>query len=169
MTASAPLLRRLAAAADGYRTGAPVYVVASYVSPYDVVGVFSTRDSALRARGYDRSSAVFGPYVTSLDFDRPSAFLPMMHSRPTIYKLLDSLPQPAWWERDIDSVAITVYHRSRGTWHTVHRGLEGDAVFFSLASIDKFALPYYAQLYGPGYADSLRRSLGAYIRTSSEK
>ena len=164
---SAPLLRRLAAAADGYRTGAPVYVVASYVSPYEVVGVFSTRDSALKARGYGRSRAVFGPYVTPLDFDRPSAFLPMMHSTPTIY--FDSLPQPVWWERDVDSIAITVYHRSRGTWHKVSRGLEVDALFFSLASIDKFALPYYARLYGPAYADSVRRSLAAYIRTGSER
>jgi hypothetical protein len=132
-----------------------------------VVGVFSTKDSAERIRGQGRDRAVFGPYQTPLDFDRPSAFLPMIHAKPTIYRL--DAPEPAWSEGDIDSVAITVYHRSTRPWHTVSRGLETDAVFFSLASIDQFALPYYAQLYGPRWVDSVRRSLGSYIRAGSYK
>ncbi len=39
---SAALLRRLAAAADGYRTGLPVWVVVSTYEPYQVEGVYTT-------------------------------------------------------------------------------------------------------------------------------
>ena len=164
---SAALLRRLAAAADGYRTGAPVYVVASYEYPYTVVGVVGTRDSAalIKARAAGRYTAVFGPYVTPPDFGRASTLLLLGHIRPTVW-LNDSAP--TWREQDIDSVAVTVYHRSRGTWRKVTHGLDDDAMFFTLAAVDKFALPYYAQLYSPAYADSLRQSLGAYIRGSGE-
>jgi hypothetical protein len=165
---SASLLRRLGEAVAGYRTGSPVYVLASYRYPFNVVGVYSTRDSASAARESTPHSQVFGPYVTPLDFGRASALVPMRHVRPTIW-VFDSLPETAWQEQDVDSVAITVYHRSRRTWHTVSRGLEVDAVFFTLAAIDKFAMPYYANLYGPAYADSLRRTLGAYIRTIPER
>ncbi len=164
---SAALLRRLAAAADGYRTGEPVYVVASYEFPYTVVGVVGTRDSALiKARAYGRPAAVFGPYVTPPDFGRAPTLLLMVHVRPTVW---GNDSAPPWREQDIDSVAVTVYHRSRRTWHKVTHGLDDDAIFFTLAAIDKFVLPYYTQLYGPAYADSLRRSLGAYIRGSAEQ
>ena len=167
-TMSAQFLRRLGEAVAGYRTGEPVYVVASSRFPFEVAGVYSTRDSASAARASFPLNRVFGPFVTPLDFGQASVLAPLRHVRPTIW-MFDSLPETAWQEHDVDSVAITVYHHSRRTWHTVSRGLDVDAVFFTLAAIDKFAIPYYANLYGPAYADSLRRSVGAYIQRIPER
>src|SRR5437016_343889 len=61
---SAGLLRRLAAAADGYRTGEPVWVVASTYEPYQVEGVYPTVAEANRRSPSIRGGKVFGPYVT---------------------------------------------------------------------------------------------------------
>ncbi|MBI3975446.1 MAG: hypothetical protein HY334_03555 [Armatimonadetes bacterium] len=165
---SAGLLRRLAAAADGYRTGTPVYVVASYASPHTVVGVFESRERAQRiAREYGRTYDVFGPYVTPRDYGRPIIFLAKPHCDPTIYSCEADkwlLPKVPWAADDIDSVTITAYHRSGETWHVRSPRLQVDAVFFTLAAHDKFVFPYYAGLVGTAYADSLRQSLGAYIQ-----
>src|SRR5439155_17062144 len=45
---SAGLLRRLAAAADGYRTGEPIWIVASPAEPYSVFGAFPSFEEARR-------------------------------------------------------------------------------------------------------------------------
>src|SRR5205823_12374090 len=83
---SAGLLRRLAAAADGYRTGEPIWIVASPSEPYSVTGVYTSVDEA-RRRARSTGVQYFGPYVTPRDGARPEAFVPTRHSYPTIYML----------------------------------------------------------------------------------
>lgn len=170
--ASAGLLRRLAAAADGYRTGRPVWVVASDMEPYAVSGVFQHEDSAISAQrsmsGYD----VYGPYTTPRDWGRMPIWVARPHMKPTIYgednRPRWRLPDTPWLADDIDSVVVTAHHRSGATWRGVSRGLEVDAVFFTVAAHDKFVYPYYAGLYGPDAATRMRESLGAYIRRAPE-
>src|SRR5712664_808655 len=84
---SAGLLRRLAAAADAYRTGEPVWIVASPYEPYPVEGVYPTFPEATRRAPFIRGGRVFGPYVTPLDEGRPMIFVPTRHVDPTIYML----------------------------------------------------------------------------------
>src|SRR2546425_1271581 len=110
---SAGLLRRLAAAADGYRTGEPVWIVASPYEPYPVEGVYPTFPEAARRAPLIRGGRVFGPYVTPLDEGRPMIFVPTRHVDPTIYMLDSSpawtLPRTPWAMATVDSVVITAY------------------------------------------------------------
>ncbi len=62
---SASLLRRIAEAADGHRTGDPVWVAARTEVPYDIE-VFSKEEDAQQATRSD-AREVFGPYVTPED------------------------------------------------------------------------------------------------------
>jgi hypothetical protein len=159
---SASLMRRLAAAADGYRTGDSVYVVAAYRFPHNVLGVFDSqraadvvRDSA--GTGYGR----FGPFVTAADFELPT-FVQIKHCRPSlICERLLAVP-----ERDVDSVAVVVYRRSGEPFRSVSRGLEVDAVFFTLQAFDVFAVPHYTMLYGPRRVTVMRDSVVALVRAS---
>jgi hypothetical protein len=167
---SASLLRRLAAAADGYRTGAPVWIVASYDRPNPVAGAFPDSLSAARAATELRSRgpyAVFGPYVTPQDFDRPPVLILAPHWPPTIRDNVDSmvrrLPEAPWLVRDIDSLALVVYHRERAPLR-VAMPYPPDALFFTLSAIDKFAVPYYTDLDGTAGVSQWRDSLAAYVR-----
>lgn len=168
---SAGLLRRLAAAADGYRTDEPVWVVAASSEPYAIVGVFPSRADAVRAQ--TRGSAVFGPYVTPRDYGREAVFVPVKHRPPTIYgdtirSTAWRLPERPWLMIDVDSVVITGYHRSGATWRGSSRGDDIDAVFFTLSAQDKFVFPYYAQLSGLDVTTRMREGVAAYIRMAPE-
>jgi len=168
---SATLLKRLAAAADDYRTGDSVYAVAAYAFPHNLIGVFPNLEQAQAARrragmGY----GLFGPFVTAQDFGRRIVLLTRpRHCPGTIFPCYDvrsvGEPETPWFAHDIDSVAVTVFHNSGDIWRSVANGLGVDAIFFTLAAFDKFALPYYSRLYGPAQAAALRDSITAPIDT----
>jgi hypothetical protein len=172
---SAGLLRRLAAAADGYRTGEPIWIVASLSEPYSIVGVYSNPEDARRRARSLSGVDFFGPYVTPRDAGRPAAFVPIRHFWPTIYMfdMLDSgpmwrPPEYPWLLSDIDSMVITAYNRNGRAWRGSTRG-DVDAVFFTLPAYDKFVAPYYAQLSGLDVASRMRDSLLQYIRRLPER
>jgi len=171
VSVSAGLLRRLAAAADGYRTGEPIWIVASPSEPYSVAGVYTSVEEA-RRRARSTGVQYFGPYVTPRDGARPEAFVPTRHSYPTIYMLDSSstwrAPETPWLLSDIDSVVITAYNRNGRTWRGSTRG-DVDAVFFTLSAYDKFVSPYYSALSGPGVAKQMRDTLLQYIRRLPER
>ena len=168
---SAGLLRRLAEAADGYRTGQPIWVVARTQEPYDILGVFSDSAAAARAKESVAGADRFGPFVTPLDFNRAMALVPVRHRPPTIYGGPgDSL---AAWKfpaqpipiDDLDSIAISAYNR-RGlvVWHASSPARDIDAVFFTLAAQDKFAFPYYARVSGLEQTEAMRNDVANFIR-----
>ncbi len=169
---SAGLLRRLGAAADGYRTGEPVWIVASPYEPYPVEGVYPTFPEATRHAPLIRGGRVFGPYVTPLDEGRAMIFVPTRHVDPTIYMMDSSptwtLPRTPLAMATVDSLVITAYNREGGIWRGVTRG-NVDAVFFTLSAYDKFVSPYYSALSGPGVATELRQSILQYIRRAPER
>jgi hypothetical protein len=130
------MLRVLAEAADGYRTGRPIFFLADYRFPHHLVGPFDSRDEAVRAR-HDSTATfgVFGPYLTT----EPSS-------------AIDTTPR-------VTEVRITM-KTARGL-RTFKLDLKNvNALFLNSSAVDKFMIPYYARLYGPDYARKLRDSLG---------
>lgn len=128
---SAGMLRVLAEAADGFRTGRAVFFVADRRYPYHIVGVFESRAAAEAARADSASSfAVFGPYTTPADR--------IADTSTRVIGVRLTLQTPRGREfRDLDPQKV-------------------DAVFLSPSAVDKFVLPYYAKVYGPHYALELR-------------
>ena len=64
---SATMLRVLAEAADQFRTGRPIFLVADHRFPYNVSGPFASFEEANRVRATGQHLRVFGPYVTPAD------------------------------------------------------------------------------------------------------
>ena len=138
---SAPLLRRLAEAADGYRTGKAIYVVTSVRAPYDVRGVFETDSLAtIEARKGGASYRVFGPYVTPRD---------------------DFRAAPA----EILDITVKV-QTAKGPVSVTVNPKEYDAMFWSLGAVDKFLVPYYAGVSGLDRAVQVRASYVTNAATS---
>jgi hypothetical protein len=164
---SAGMLRRIAEAADGYRTGRNVWFAVNETAPYEIVRVFEDAPGAA-----PRGARVVGPYLTPADFGSPALFVPVPHVPPTKYGL-DSmlywrLPPEAWKMEDIDSIVITAFRRGGGApWHVSSPGRDIDAVFFTLAANDKFVFPYYARVSGLDATLRMRDGLLNYIRRVS--
>lgn len=163
---SAAMLRRLAEAADGYRTGQETWIVMAKNEPYEVMGGFTDPKEAERVRGDTSRNGVHGPYVTPRDYDRAIVFVPRPHFPPTRYgrDSLWMLPERPWRVEDVDSMVITAFHHSGPRWRVASRGLEVDALFFTLAAQDKFVFPYYATVSGLATARAMRDSLGDYVQ-----
>lgn len=120
---SAPLLRRLAEAVDGYRDGMDRFVVASLESPHQVAGVVPTPEEA-EALATAKSTEtlhfeVFGPYRTIPD---------------------DAVEIPGY----VDSVVAYLHDGGRRTYN----GRTVDALFWSLPAFDKFIAPYLTSVNG---------------------
>ncbi len=130
----ASLLRVLAEAADGYRTGERVWVVASYRAPHDIAGAFADPTAAAAsAREAGGEYAAFGPYVTPA---RPTALVGNLVELRAIVRRPDGTLDT--------SVIDTGRH---------------DALFWSESAIDKFVMPYYTSVYGVERAQELRQEL----------
>jgi hypothetical protein len=172
---AATLLIRLGEAADGYRTGEPVFVVAGYDFPHAILGVFTTRrtatDSALRG-GPD--FGVFGPFVALRDLPPPREIPDRHHRLPEIIAgggcahMASSALRPAYCPAQLlqllafeEVVDITVAMRTRsgGIVSSTYDPREADAVFFTMAALDKFVFPYYAGLLGVEHAAAMRREI----------
>jgi hypothetical protein len=128
----ASLLARLAEAADGYRDNRDRYVVAAIEFPHEVAGVFLNKANA-DAVADKRTTPTkhfktFGPYRT---------------------------PVEAGISPEIDNVDSVVVYYTSETKKT-YDGKEYDALFWGIASFDKFVAPYLTQVSGAHHADSLR-------------
>lgn len=131
---SAALARRLAEAADGFRSGKPVYLVADYDAPARVLsfegeGAEAAAEKAKREAAGGARLGVFGPFLTEPDAGPGGA------ARPEV---LD----------------VTVRVRlADGTTRTeTIAGSEADALFWTRAAVDKFVVPYYAGALGLEHA-----------------
>jgi hypothetical protein len=136
---SASLLRRLAEVADAYRTGRPVFIVASTKAPHDIKDVYedagaATKAAAAAGPSYQR----FGPYITPRDRfkGKPAEVLAITVKLRT----------------GSDTVSVTVDPRKY------------DALVWTLPALDKFLVPYYARIYGLDRARELREE---YLRNAS--
>jgi hypothetical protein len=133
-TSDPRLARVLAEVARDIRTGDSVYLVATIQFPQYVVGTSRTGVEARRlvtrltlADSTHRYD-FFGPYFTRRDSIVP--------------------------EYVIDSVVVWTHQQDSIYRVTVHPDTV-DALFLTPAAIEKFAMPFYAQLYGPAIAEKL--------------
>lgn len=130
---SAALARRLAEAADGFRSGKPVYLVADRGDParvqaFEGEGAREAAERARReweARGDGARPGVFGPYLTEPD---PT---PGGRAGPEVLEVTVRVRLPD------------------GTTRTeTLDGAEVDALFWTRSAVEKFVLPYYAGAQG---------------------
>ncbi len=121
-TLSAPVLRALAVAADGYRTGLPVWFVMDMRPPEHVVGVYQSLDGARHAVARDSTHLeVFGPFVTERDARQLTRVVGIT------LVVSDSAGGRSTIEVDPDSI---------------------DALFLTPGAVERFLLPYYVWAYG---------------------
>ena len=164
---SASLLRRLAEALDGYRSGDTLFVVAAWRFPHTVAGVFANSRQALeiaRRRGVD--FGVFGPYYAPPDSGNemmlyalggcPGLHEPDSWCPDTMFALSQTVPLAS-----IRDITITIHRKDGGAAERVLAPGDADAVFFTLSAIDKFVMPYYTRVFGAQYAADVR---AAYLR-----
>lgn len=137
---SAAVAKRLAAAADGFRHGRPMYFVSGFRDPagFQRFEGEGGRAAAERARmekeagGGGTKYGVFGPYVTE-----PAA-------GP------DAGPGP-----EVLDVTVRVKLPDGSTQTRVFGGREFDALFWTRSAVDKFAIPYYTGALGLDHAARL--------------
>ncbi|MET0395375.1 MAG: hypothetical protein ABW277_00980 [Longimicrobiaceae bacterium] len=134
---SAGVAKRLAAAADGFRHGRPVYFVSGFrdAGPVERFEGEEGREEAERVRrakeagGGGEKFGVFGPFVTEPGHGpggKPAA------------EVLD--------------VTVRVKLADGSTRTRVFGGGEYDALFWTRSAVDKFVVPYYAGALGLQYA-----------------
>lgn len=134
---SATVAKRLAAAADGFRHGRPMYFVSGFRDPAGLQrfegeeGRVAAEQARLEreAKGGGEKYGVFGPFVTG------SGHGPAV---PAAAEVLD----------------VTVRMKlPDGSMRTqVLGGGEYDALFWTRSAVDKFVVPYYAGALGLQYA-----------------
>jgi hypothetical protein len=119
----ATLLSRLTEAADGYRTGQPVWFIAGLTREptppkgHKVFGPFNSAKEAWDKRGSTTDWVkfrIFGPFNTDLD--------PNYNPRAKVKEVLLTLSNG-------EKIRL--------------EGTECDCIFWSLPAIDKFVIPYY--------------------------
>jgi hypothetical protein len=154
------LLKRVAEAVDGHRTGRSVYVVASYRPPHNVLGVFERRaDAEAQARAAGPSVDVFGPYRSPRDPGAFGAWLPgCFHNGRSVWDPASCPDRPVLSFNEVDSITITV-RLTNGDTRTFPLPKGTDAAFFTLSAIDKFVIPYYTQLLGVDSAAAMRQGI----------
>jgi hypothetical protein len=160
---TARVLRRVAEAVDGHRSGKNVWVVVGQLDTAGVIGVYEIRDTALAAlrANQSRRPLLLGPYATLTDGSATSrAFLiGCVHDpRSAMGPPRQYCPGQVLPLADIDSLTLTI-HKRDGTTLALPVPLSVDAMFFSLSSIDKFVLPYYTQVLGAEQSALIRRRI----------
>ncbi len=144
---SITLSRRLAEVADSYRNFPEVFLVAPRVFPKPVpqfpdepVTGFPTIEAAnnyFTQKGLSENDwGIFGPFLIT------------ENEVPIKWDI-------EWGRQEVERATITVRFKNETQEEIeLHEGT--DAIFLNLSSFDKFAMPYYTQLYGVGYALKLR-------------
>jgi hypothetical protein len=157
------LLKRLAEAVDGHRTGVAVYVVASYDAKDPLIRVFEKRtdaekmvqDSSRTGRRLD----VFGPYRAASEPTSALVFFGCQHDGRASFWYPGMCPPEAILKlSEIESMAISVRLRT-GQTKSFPLQRTADAIFLSLPGFDKFAVPYYARVLGMDAAMTMRQDI----------
>lgn len=128
----ATLARILAEAADGYRTGTPLFFAANRVFPHRYAGPFETeRQARQAAQDSGASWAAFGPYISARD------------------------------SSTVEVVSVSVTIRRNGVTERFDVDpRQVDALFLTPAAVEKFMIPYYVAVYGAAWAERLDRIVG---------
>jgi hypothetical protein len=141
------MLRRMAEAVEGHRTGARVWVVIGTAPPHSVVGVRASRDDAEALRRTAAfPAAVFGPFLAPRDPERAGGVLISCH------RAGDSADDRTVCARAVrltDARGIALVLRTRaGEVRSFPVPEDVDAMFLSASAVRKFVLPYYTRVEG---------------------
>lgn len=153
------MLKRIAEAVDGHRTGGLVYVVVSLAGDHPVAGVFGKRkeaDELLQKLGKEFSR--FGPYQAPLD-NAPSYAVGCVHIANTSQmfagrKMCVPPRRPVRVE-DVTQMTL-VLSLADGSTDTLPLPRGTDLVMLSLTAFDKFAVPYYLRTLGLAAVTEMR-------------
>jgi hypothetical protein len=161
-TLSGTLMRRLGEAADGYRTGEPVWIVADPDFPHEVLGAFP--DSASADDAAAAPFEAFGPFRTETDFGRADeVFLSQCHMRTSVY--CPDFDQLTVLGRDTISTIELLFVLVTGDTITLSFSPDSvDALFLTVSAVDHFLVPYYARLNGVDWAGSYRANLESRVQ-----
>jgi hypothetical protein len=162
------LLKRIAEAVDGHRTGGLVYVVASLDGDHPVAGVFGNPKEADKAlerlgEGYSR----FGPFQAPLDRE-PSQLVGCVHIANTsrMSPMSDQCVPPSRSIRLEDVRRMTlVLGLADGTVDTLPLPRGTDVIMLSLNAFDKFAVPYYLRTLGLAGTSEMRTGFASIYQT----
>ena len=149
------LLKRIAEAVDGDRSGTLVYVVATYEPTFPVIGVFNNPKAAqdLVAKT-GPSAAVFGPYQTVPDLTPPS-IVGCVHRRSVMKADYCVPPLRPLHPKDIVGMTLVIT-RTQGKSESLVLSPDTDAIFLTLSTIDKFVVPYYLRTFSLAAVSELR-------------
>ncbi|MGD2134547.1 MAG: hypothetical protein PVF27_00230 [Gemmatimonadales bacterium] len=175
---SASLLRRLGEAAEAYRTGTDVFIVADCQHPHTVIDVVAEQVAAQRiAAAAGESYSAFGPFRNPAGYGAqvaPTAdasgvvanfLVPTCHAEPTEW--VSCFATEIWPCNAVDSVTLGVWHRSGRSQTVAFSGCDVDAMFLTIPAIDKFAIPYYLRLWGLEDIASRRNQIVAWSQGAS--
>ncbi|MFN8573511.1 MAG: hypothetical protein U0132_15765 [Gemmatimonadaceae bacterium] len=149
------MLKRIAEAVDGNRSGKEVYVVLTGDPLNPPAGVFPELTAATAvAKSLGRGARVFGPYQTTPEpGDGVAACIHVTDSR---YYTGRCAPPTRFTPRDDIRTMSLMITRKDGSRDSIQVPIDADALFLSPAAIDKFVVPYYTRVIGVAAAAALR-------------
>ncbi len=151
------LLRRIAEAVDGDRSGSQVYVVASYDEGLSYIGTFHDRGEAERKRrDLGTEAGIFGPYRTLAGSMPP--FATCVHLRGSVMRVSCIPPARSLTPGEVSGMTLVI-QRVDGTRDSMAIPGDADAIFLGGAAVDKFVLPYYLPILGLEGTTDLWRDL----------
>jgi hypothetical protein len=153
------MLKRIAEAVDGDRSGGMVYVVAGYDPANPIVGVFHDPKSAAGAASKaGNGAAVFGPYQAALD-STIAQTMTCVHLKTSVMNLRCVPPGRTTQFSDIASLTLMIT-RTDGGRDSVPLPQGADAIFLGAPAVDKFVIPYYVRLVGLTATTDMRNGFG---------
>jgi hypothetical protein len=149
------MLKRLAEAVDGNRSGKQVYVVLSGDPLDPPAGVLPTFKAATDlANSLGHGAQVHGPFQTTFEpGDGIAACIHVTDSR--FYSERCAPPSRPTPRSDIRSMSLMITRRD-GSRDSMLVPVDADAIFMSSAAIDKFVVPYYSRVIGLAAAATMR-------------
>jgi hypothetical protein len=143
------LLKRVAEAVDGHRTGGDVFVVVNHDSATVDAVVPTNREATALANRLGQGHGVVGPVRGSIDLGPMGSYVPSycVHDGFTSemrLKICNSVPM---LRGEILSMSLVVKMRN-GSTRTINLPNGSDAIFLSMSAYDKFVFPYYARIIG---------------------
>ena len=180
------LLRRVAEAVEGHRTGGPVWVTVQYEFPNVVIDVRPSREAAqadsaslsmeqIRALG---PVGVLGPFQAHVDPEglsepipparplSPSVEIPRIRPPGCVHDGYTSVMRrlggvgicpDRWIAGELVAQIELTYRLTNGNVITAPVPREVDAIFLTLPALDKFVFPYYARVLGMAESLKMRR------------
>jgi len=155
----AVMLKRIAEAVDGDRSGGMVYVVAGYDPVNPIVGVFhDPKSAAAAAYKAGNDAAVFGPYQAARD-STIAETMTCVHLKTSVMNLRCVPPGRTTQFSDIATLTLMIT-RTDGGRDSVPLPQGADAIFLGAPAVDKFVVPYYVRLVGLTATTDMRNGFG---------